>query len=265
MLVLAHIEKSHHAWELRERLAHARDAGFDGVEIALDAGAKGECRACDWMEPEESCRAIAAEAQRCGVPIRAAVLADEPAARIADPDAARQAEAVERVRSAAWCCERLGSGVLRLIPAALRTGSPRAVLSYQDALNSTCRRLESLRLDCERRGVVAAVIPCHHGFLLSPPEFRELLDRISSPFVGAALDWTACAKIGDPVDWIHTLQHRLAAVSVDLTAREPTPLEEAWADTLRENGFDGVIIHTGGTWTAGALERFRHAPPGVDR
>jgi sugar phosphate isomerase/epimerase len=91
-------------------------------------------------------------------------------------------------------------------------------------------------------------MPCHHGFLLSPPEFRELIDRVNSPVVGAALDWSTCAGFGDPADWIATLQHRLAALSIDAVA--PT-----WNGTLlpalRDAGFDGMLIHTGAAGNTG--------------
>ena|GEM_PF-2989678 len=253
MLIVAHIEGTRSQRELPELFVRAREAGFDGVEIVIGRG-----RTCDLSEPEESCREIAVEADRCGTRVRSALLADDPAVRIGDanPESAGGGSRVlEQVRAVVQRCRWLGAPTLRLIPAEVGPHSePYGGRSYQDALNRTCHSLEALRADFERCGVVAGVMPCRHRFLLSPPEFRELIDRVNSPMIAAAVNWAACARVGDPADWITTLQRRLAAVSIDAAARRD--LADA-GRALRDIRFDGLLIHVGDACSAGEFDALR--------
>jgi len=232
---VAHIEKTHHHRDLAEPFARARDRGFDGVEIVIGRGAT-----CELLGDPEDCHAIRETARRCGIEVLSALLDDDPAVRIGAADDWERSENVGLVRAVVQRCRRLNPRIVRLVPAVVRTEPDRAGQPYQDALNRTCASLEALRGDFERSGVIAGVMPCHHGFLLSPPEFRELLDRVNSPLVGAALDYAACVRVGDPADWISTLQHRLAAMVIDT----PAP-DDAVVEALRDLRFDGLLIYTG--------------------
>ena len=278
MLIVAHIEEIHSRRELPGVFARTREAGFDGVEIVIGRG-----RTCDLSEPEENCREIALEADRCGSRVQSAVLADDPAVCISHtiPESAGGGSRVlEQVRAVVQRCRWLGAQTLRLTPAGAGPHSgPYGGQSYQDALNQTCSNLEALHADFERCGVVAGVVPCHHRFLLSPPEFRELIDRVNSPMIGAALDWTACAQVGDPADWITTLQRRLAAVTIDAAAWRdlaaangrvrcadraeenaaalPDRSAQRTLRALRDIRFDGLLICLGDAYGTGELNTLR--------
>ncbi|MFH0983726.1 MAG: TIM barrel protein [Planctomycetota bacterium] len=217
MLIIAHLDQPHRREEWPKLFAQARAAGFDGVEVVI-----GDGYACAWSEPEEAYRTLAQEADRCGTPVRSVFLADDPAVRIGIADDAQRAQNLERVRAGIERCRWLGAALLRWIPGAVGPTGDGQAPSYQDALNYTCFGIEALRADFERCGVAAGLIPCYHRFLLSPPEFRELIDRLNSPRIDAALDYAACAQVGEPADWIATLQHRLAAVSMRAAASFPT-------------------------------------------
>ncbi|MCP4592129.1 MAG: TIM barrel protein [bacterium] len=252
MRILAGIHSDVGPELLPERLAEVRAAGFDGVEIVLGAGGVVEPNA-----PEEACRALAEQAERYGLRVGSVLLADSPQTHTGSADGKRCHRALEKVRDILHRCAWLGARVVRWVPANL--GIPAAdggacdeASSYQESLNATYLSLETLRLDCERSGVVAGVIPCHHGFLLSPPEFRELIDRVNSPLLAAALDCSACGRVGDPVDWIFTLQHRLAAVVVEAGAGSAGVRR-----ALREVRFDGSLILTGDTAAADEVAAWR--------
>ena len=234
MLIAAQLEKTHNRDRLGELLEAARDAGFAGVELTVDPS-----RADELLESEDQTREIARQADRYGVDVLSVALTDSPAAYLGNAEPPQDREILERLRSIIRHSAWLGARCLRLIPAIVGESSDSRHCFYQDALNRTCLNLERLRPELERRGVVGAVVPCHHGFLLSPPEFREMIDLVNSSAVGAALDVAACAAVGDPADWITTMQHRLVALVVN------TPdLAAELSPALAEIRFGGLIVLT---------------------
>ena len=254
MLIVAHIERTHRRRELPELFIRVREAGFDGVEVVVGAGCT-----CELSESEEDCHALTREAERSGIPVRSALLADDPAVRLGVANERERLRSIEAVRAVVRRCRWLGVRTLRLIPAVAGVGPDGNGLSYQETLNQTWRSLEALRGDFERCGVVAGVMPCHHRFLLSPPEFRELIDRVNSSLVGAALDWDVCARIGSPADWITTLQHRLAAVSLGAAAWNMAVGDQTWLRALRDIRFDGLLICPGEPCNPDELKALRKA------
>ena len=255
MLLVAHLEQTYRRQGLADCFVRAREAGFDGVELVIGPGCT-----CELSEPEASCRALAHQANQCGTRVHSVLLADDPEVRIGAAGADRRSESCAHVRAALHRCRWLGAQTLRLIPAKVGTGAEGAGHAYQDALNDTCLSLETLRIDFERCGVVVGVMPCHHRFLLSPPEFRELIDRVNSPLVAAALDWTACALVGEPADWIRTLRRRLAAVSIEANVLRGSADSDALLKPLREVRFDGPLILIGEACSAGAFDTLRNLP-----
>ncbi len=254
MLIVAHIGRTHRRRELPELFTQACEAGYDGVEVVVGAGCT-----CELSESEENCRALAHEAERVGTPMRSTLLADDPTVRLGVVNEQERLRNIEAVRAVARRCRWLGVRTLRLVPAVAGTGPDAIGPSYQEALNQTWCSLEALRSDFERCGVVAGVTPCHHHFLLSPPEFRELIDQANSPLVGGALDWDVCARIGSPADWITTLQHRLVAISLGAAAWNEAVGDQTWLRALRDIRFDGLLICPGEPCNADDLNALRQA------
>lgn len=228
MFKVLHIPDMTPLGEAPEWLVRAREMGFDGIEIVV-----GDRCTCELSATQESCIALGQEATRRGVRVVSLCLAADAGPDIGTGDEDRRLQGRERVRAAVRIGGWLGAQVLRIIPA---SSADRVRCSYQQTLNQTYRSLLNLRGDLERGGVVGAIEPCHHRFLLSPPELRELLDRVNSPWVAAALNWSACEAQGDPHDWAETLRYRLGAVIVEPAA------EEAAVKALEDSGFEGAVI-----------------------
>jgi hypothetical protein len=94
-------------------------------------------------------------------------------------------------------------------------------LGYGDALNRTFELIAQSVPHLERSGVTLCLPAAHGGFLMSPPEMRELLDRLDSSWVAADIDVAQprCdrATIGD---WLQTLDYRVGVVG---TRAKPSP------------------------------------------
>jgi sugar phosphate isomerase/epimerase len=138
---------------------------------------------------------------------------------------------------AAW----LEARVVAFAPAILgAAGSAAPPVRYEDAGARMLEAMLELRFDAERRGLRLAIRSCRNQFLLSPMETRDLIDQINSPGVGVALDLSDVLRFGSPEDWILTLGHRLAHVTVSAGAN----LESAWpgiVSALKRARYEGAV------------------------
>ena len=89
-------------------------------------------------------------------------------------------------------------------------------------------------------------------FLLSPKEMREIIDEISSPWVGAYLDTANMMAYGYPEHWIRELGSRIKRVHFkDFNRREHRFVNLLDGDTnwsivmeeLRRIGYQDPVIH----------------------
>jgi sugar phosphate isomerase/epimerase len=153
---------------------------------------------------------------------------------------ARQA-AFNRVLAALDRATWLGARVLVLETAAV-VG---ADCTYAEALNGTHAALQRLRLAAQRRGVCLALAAPQARFLLSPVEFRNLLDEQCEPAVGAALDVPACQALGEPADWIGTLGWEVSCIllrEMTLQANATgTSLIAELITTANQDAFEGPV------------------------
>ena len=111
--------------------------------------------------------------------------------------------------------------------------------------------------EAEQRGVTIALENVWNGFLLSPVEMADLIDRINSPWIGAYFDVGNILKFGTPEDWIRTLGRRMVRVHVkDFKVAVGTsagfvPPGDGDADwpaiitAMKEVGYDGPLTCEG--------------------
>jgi hypothetical protein len=103
------------------------------------------------------------------------------------------------------------AGVNRLtIPAASIGGASR--LTYADALNQTFSLVRQIIPDLERAGVMLCLPVAQQGFLVSPPELRDLIDRMGSSWVGADVMSAPRCDRAAWHDWLTTLGPRVGVV-----------------------------------------------------
>jgi len=218
-----------------DRCRKAADRGWS--DVILQHCGEADASACERIEQ------AARGAVDCGLTVRGVML--EPGARsgLGEPDPERRGWAVDQVTEWLTLTDRIGSATLILPVAALDRPDARA--RYQDTLNATAWSINALRRPLECSDASLAIVVASDGFLLSPPEARELIDRTDSPHVGACL----CVRAGMPLhaaeDWIETMGRRLFAVYVST--------DDAWSgvrNALVCSGFGGILAGSTDSMTA---------------
>lgn len=233
-----------------EAMEEAKRLGFESIELAT--GLSGRLTL---GTGESDCRALADRARTVGIELSslATVLhwdlpltADDPAVR------ERSIEATRRVlEQARW----LGVDAALIIPGHVdiffRPGEP--VVRYDLAWERSLAGLRALKGDAERTGVDLCLENVWNRFLLSPLEFRDLLDRVGSPRVAAYFDVGNCFLNGYPDQWIGILGPRIRRVHVKDFRRSVGTIdgfcalyegEIDWTsvmEALRAVGYDGYV------------------------
>ena len=83
---------------------------------------------------------------------------------------------------------------------------------YDAAYDRQYRALQELRPDAERHGVNIALENIWNKLLISPLEFRDLLDKVGSPYVGCYFDTGNVMLYGYPEQWIRILGNRIKKI-----------------------------------------------------
>ncbi len=235
-------ECSLHDFHINRR--SARDAGFDGIELVVS------CTELDDEVDQGSAPvevALRNEQERSPVLALSTVLTD-----------VRVEAAVSQVRDLLGVATSLEARCLNLALPPLTGSGHRAERAgfdrYQDALNYAYHLLRGVRHDSESSGVAMALQAATEGSLLSPVEFRELLDAVNSWSVGACVDTARIARVGNPADWLVTLGARVQAVRVWINdekfreAGSPATCESpvvGLARALDKIAYDRVVIAAG--------------------
>lgn len=231
----------------------ARDAGFACIEPTLEL--EGELTV---TSDEASCRQVAESIRAMGLEITSLACGLYLETPYTSPDAAIR----ERSRQLTIAClDRamwMGAATILVIPGVVihpRTGA--VVCPYADALWYALDALQDLRFEAERRGVTIALENMWSGFLISPVELRDFIDRVNSAWVGAYFDTGNVLRYGDPVDWIRTLGRRMFRIHIkDYDVRiggregycalgDGTIDWKAIMTALRETGYNGPLTYEG--------------------
>jgi len=228
----------------------AKDAGFEGVEVAL--AAEGEI-ALD--STEKQLLTIRAQAQECGIELYSVssglywqnwLTADDPAER---------ARAKDIVRRQLETAKILGAETILVLPGCVNADfeDPNKVVDYQDAWERGLEAMNELKHDAEKIGVSIGLENVWNKFLTSPIEMNAFIEKIGSPAVGCYFDVGNVVFNGYPEHWIRILGDKIKKVHfkdyrraagglhgfVDLLAGDVN--YPAVMDALRAAGYDGWV------------------------
>lgn len=195
--------------DVRKCIRLASEAGFQGIELALDL--TGDV-AVD--TPKEDLLRIREEAEKCGIQIHSVASGlywDYSFTSNNEDERNRAYEiAVCQIRTA----KILGADSVLIIPGAVGVDfmKGREVIPYDTAYERALAAFRKLKAVAEEYEIQVGIENVWNKFLVSPLEMRTFLDQIDSPFVGGYFDVGNVVFNGYPEHWIKILGKRIKKV-----------------------------------------------------
>ncbi|MBR2916925.1 MAG: sugar phosphate isomerase/epimerase [Clostridia bacterium] len=250
--------------DLKKCMLLAKDAGFDGIELALD-----EHGMVSMDSTEEDIKKVKAMADEVGIELYsvASGLYWTYNYTSANEENVKKAKEVtkKQLQVAAW----LGCDTILVVPGAVEVAfDPGEVVEYDTAYERALSALRELAPVAESLGVSIGVENVWNRFLLSPMEMARFIDEVGSDYVGSYFDVGNVLFSGYPEHWIKILNKRIKKVHfkdyrraagdlhgfVDLLAGEvnwPNVMAE-----LEKISYDGWV-------TAEMLPPYTHYPEAI--
>lgn len=229
----------------------AKDAGFDGIELALN-----ENGPLSLESTEAEIRGIRKQAEDTGIELTslASGLYWSYPLTSNRPEIREKAQAI--VRKQLEFAAVLGVDTILVVPGAVGVDFiPDAeVVPYDAAYDRALEALTKLSKEAEALNVSIGIENVWNKFLLSPLEMRDFIDKIGSDGVGSYFDVGNVVYAGYPEHWISILNKRIKKVHfkdyrreaeglygfVDLLAGDVNYPEVV--KSLKEIGYDGYVI-----------------------
>lgn len=194
---------------LAETFRQAKEAGYEGVELSLDA--EGEiCMASTQQEILQ----IKAQADAAGIKLYcvATNLHWDYCLTSDDPQSREMAKSVIRKQLdvAFW----LGCDTILVVPGWVGVDFiPNCkVVDYDVAYQRAFEGIKELVPYAEERRVTIALENVGNKLLLSPLEFRDFIDKLGSEYVGMYFDVGNILRTGYPDQWIRILNSRIKKI-----------------------------------------------------
>ena len=194
---------------LEETFKMAKDAGFDGVELALFE--EGEL---DLNTTEEGMLKIKAMADKYGIELYSVATELLWYYWLNDEDEEKRNKAKAIVRKMIDCASVMGCDTVLVVPGVV--GAEWAIadkkMDYELCWERSLEAIKELSKYAEEKKIYMAIENVGNKFLLSPMEMRSFIDAVGSEYVGAYLDVGNLLYDGYPEMWIKTLGKRIKKV-----------------------------------------------------
>ncbi|REJ89665.1 MAG: sugar phosphate isomerase/epimerase [Planctomycetota bacterium] len=224
--------------EMLAKLNEYKELGFDGIE---------------GVSPGISDLSALREAvQETGVPVHGVVdmvhWGDD--ARLSSPNEAARAKGVAALKQAIKDSHAVGGSTVLLVPGKV-TGPEE---NHDHVWERSIVEIRKVLPTASWYGIHVLIENVWNGFCETPDQFRDYIDEIDSPWVGAYFDIGNCRKFGPAEDWIRTLGTRIVKLDVKDWGEENgfCRLGEGDVDwpevraALAETGFTGWATREGG-------------------
>ena len=233
----------------------AKELGYEAVELTVD-----ETGEFSLETSAEDLGKIKALADEIGLKLPTIATGLGWGFPAVGPDPAVCARAREITLGCLDICQALGAEVLLCVP-----GSVTGDYSYDAAVADLVTTFKELGPEAEKRGVIIGLENVWNKFMLSPVEFRDLVDDIGHPYVQVYFDVGNVMLTGFPDQWIRILGERIKAVHfkdfkcsigtidgfIDLLEGD-VPWDRVMA-AFKEVGYDGAV-------TAEMMPPYQHFP-----
>ena len=194
---------------IQDTLILAKNAGFDGIELALNGS--GEL-SLDTTEQE--IRDIKKMADDLGLALYSLSCGLCWDYRLSDDDEKMRQKAKDMIKKQLDTAKILGADTILVIPGVVNVefSFPEKKVAYDVVYNRALEGLNELKSHAEALNVNIGLENVWNKFLLSPMEMRSFIDAIGSEYVGSYLDIGNTLYCSYPEDWIRILGKRIKKV-----------------------------------------------------
>lgn len=236
---------------IAENMALAKDAGFDGIELALN-----ETGPLSLESGKAEIEDVRKRAGELGIELTSLASGLYWDYSLTSSRAETRRKAMDIVRKQIETAALLGVDTILVVPGAVGVDfiPDSEIVPYDRAYELALKALQALSKEAEAARVSIGVENVWNKFLLSPLEMRNFLDAVGSDYVGAYFDVGNVVYAGYPEHWISILGKRIKKVHFKDYRRESGGLSgfvdllEGDVDypkvvqALRDVGYDGYVI-----------------------
>lgn len=235
---------------IKDSLTFAKNAGFEGVELALND--EGELSI---QSTEAQIKQVKTMADDMGLSLYSLSCGLCWDYRLSDDDPTMRKKAKDMIKKQLDTAKTLGADTILVIPGVVNVefSNPEKKVAYDVVYERALEGLNELKVYAEALKVNIGLENVWNKFLLSPMEMRDFIDKIGSDYVGSYLDVGNTLYCGYPEDWVRILGNRIKKVHfkdyriqagglhgfVDLLAGDVDYPEVVKA--LKEIGYDGWV------------------------
>lgn len=233
-----------------EAMRMAKDAGFDGIELAMDGAGD--------LTPQttpEQLAALRSSAEEIGIELPSVASGLYWSYSFTSDDADERRRAHDTAVRQLQCAKALGADTILVVPGSVSVEfvPERPVVPYDVAYDRALEQMRALAPIAEELKVSIGVENVWNKLLLSPLEMRDFIDKIGSDYVGAYFDVGNVVFSGYPEHWIRILGKRIKKVHFKDYRRSPGGLncfvdllagDVNWPEVRRafaDIGYDGWV------------------------
>ena len=197
------------AGTVKDNLTLAKNAGFEGVELAI--GEAGELTPESTDEQIKEVKKIADSLGLSLYSLSSGLCWDY---RLSDDSKAVREKAKDIIKKQIYTAEALGADTVLVIPGAVNVSfsMPEVKVAYDVVYERAIEGLTELKEYAEQAKINIGLENVWNKFLLSPMEMRDFIDKLDSPYVGSYFDVGNTLYAGYPEDWIRILGKRIKKV-----------------------------------------------------
>ena len=235
---------------IKDNLLLAKDAGFEGVELALNG--TGEL---SLESSEKEIKEIKKFADGLGLSLYSLSCGLCWDYRLSDDDKAIREKAKDMIKKQIDTAKLLGADTVLVIPGVVNVefSQPEKKVAYNVVYERALEGLNQLKGYAESAKVNIGLENVWNKFLLSPMEMRDFIDKVGSDYVGSYLDIGNALYCSYPEDWVRILGKRIKKIHfkdyrvqagglhgfVDLLAGDVNYVEVV--DALNEIGYNDWV------------------------
>ncbi len=187
----------------------AKDAGYDGVEVALDLEGPVNVNST-----KEEMLELKAYAESIGLELYSVASGLYWTYNYTSANAENRAKAKEITKKQLEIASWLGCDTILVVPGAVNVafepGSE--IVEYDVAYERALEALKELAPVAESYKVSIGVENVWNKFLVSPMEMADFIDKVGSEYVGSYFDVGNVLYVGYPEHWIKVLGSRIKKV-----------------------------------------------------